>query len=708
MNQYLLFAILGLGAGALFASLAQGIVLTHRGSGVIDLSAGAMAMYVAYTYAGLRNGELMIPPLPNPFALIEGVAGWFGSSLRLPRWPTFIHLHGPMSTAWAMVVAAAIGVLMGLLAHLLVYRPLRQAPPLAKTIASVGVLLTLQAIVVLRFGTENVAVQPNLPSGSVALGHSHVPENRFILAGIAIAIAIALTALFRYTRLGLATRAASENELGAILLGLSPSRLAAVNWMLSALIAGVVGILFASITGLNPTDYVLFVIPALGAALVAGLESFWLAALIGLLIGCAESVTVVLQSNFSWFPKAGAATGIPFIVIIIAMIIRGKSLPTRGTFRKVSLPAAPEPKHVLRFGIVLSVLTLIGLIWFPFDLRGALDNTLIGAIISLSYVVIVGFAGQVSLMQVSLAGVSALLMTRFAGDMGIPFPVSPILAVVVACLVGVIAGLPALRVRGVHLAVLTLGAAYVFENMVLQNESLLRPTDTSASVPPPHIGSFNFGVNSSFPFGSPGSPSAWFGIFLLVATLVCFAAVIRLRRSDLGRQFLAVRSNERAAAGLGIHIPTIKLIAFGAAAALAGVAGVLQAYQFQGVTASPYIAMASVSALAFAYLGGISTVSGAIFAGVLATGGLAFRLLERVAHLGQYELLIGGLGLILTAVLNPEGIAGAMRQTARSVSDRIRRHSGRSVGGGAAQARPAPARERSAEPAAAVSVPTRT
>jgi branched-chain amino acid transport system permease protein len=687
VNQYLLLTLLGLGAGALFATLSVGIVLTYRGSGVINLANGAIAMYIAYTYAGLRSGQLMIPPLPNPLALIEGISGWVGDPVRLPRWPTFIHLSGPMGTVPAVLISTAIAALLGLLVHVLVYQRMRNASPLGKTVASVGVLLTLQAVVVLRFGTANFVVPASLPSGSVRIDGSDIPSNRLILAGISLVVAFALAALFRYTRAGLATRAAAENEKGAILVGLSPDRLAAANWVLSSALAGFVGVLFASITGLNPTDYVLYVIPALGAALLAGLDSFFIAAIAGLLIGCAESITSLLQNDYSWFPS-GAATGVPFLVIIIAMMIRGQHLPTRATLGKIRLPASPEPRNVAPALAVLSLLVLAGLIFLPYDLRGALDNSLTGAIVALSFVVVVGLAGQISLFQLGFAGISALMMTRFAGDMGLPFPVPLILSVMVAIAAGVVAGLPALRVRGVQLAVLTLATGYVFENMVLDNPSLLRPTDESGSVPPPQLFGFNFGINSSFPFGNSGRPSAYFGIFLLLVTIGCFGFVLRLRRSDLGRQFLAVRSNERAAAGLGINISAIKLLAFAMAAALAGLAGTLQAYQFSGVTSTPYLAIASVSALAIAYLGGVSTLSGAVWAGALTTGGFGFGLLERVVpNLGQYEALIAGVGLVLTAVLNPDGIAGAMRQTVAGVKARVVRWRGHGSSGGSADKR---------------------
>jgi ABC-type branched-subunit amino acid transport system permease subunit len=671
MNQYLLLALLGLTAGSVFAMLSQSAVVAYRGSGVVNLATGAIAMYVAYTYAGLRAGQLMILPLPNPLALIEGIASWFGDTLRLPRWPTFVGVGGPMGVVPALVICAAVSAVLGGLSYWLVFRPLRNASPLAKTIASVGLLLALQAVVILRFGTDSIVVPNTLPSGSIKVGSDAIPVNGFVLLAIAVVVCVALALVFGRTRFGIATKAAAGNERGAIMLGLSPSRLAASCWVISSLVAGMAGALFASISGLNPTDYTLFVIPALAAALLARMNSFVVATVAAVLIGCAQSVTVALQSSFSWWPQFGSANGIPLIIIAIAMIVIGRTIPERGAIIRIRLPESPAPKYVFRTGLPLLLLTLAGLIWLPYDLRGAIDNSLIGVVVALSFVVVAGFAGQISLMQLSLAGVAALAMTTFAGSHGWPFLAASLASILVAGLVGVIAGLPALRVRGVELAVLTLGAAYVFESMVLDNPSILTGADQSNSIPQPSLFGLNFGINDKFPFGNPGSPNAGFGMFLIIVVVICIAGVIWLRRSALGRHFLAVRSDERAAAGLGISVASTKLFAFGIGAIIAGVSGVLNAYAYQSITAGPYVSIASVSALAIAYLGGISTVSGAIWAGTLATGGFSFRILERVAHLGQYEQLISGVGLVLAAILNPEGIAGVFRVTCKQVAARL-------------------------------------
>jgi branched-chain amino acid transport system permease protein len=132
-----------------------------------------------------------------------------------------------------------------------------------------------------------------------------------------------------------------------------------------------------------------------------------------------------------------------------------------------------------------------------------------------------------------------------------------------------------------------------------------------------------------------------------------------------------MRSNERAAAAMGINLKVTKLIAFAIAAVFAGVVGVVGAYQFQGVNALQFAALVSVTALAVAYLGGISSVSGAIIAGALSVGGLSTGILQRFFSMGQFVPLVAGVGLLVTVLLNPEGISGIARSSLKSARDRV-------------------------------------
>ena len=248
-------ALTGLGDGAIIAGVALGIVLAFQGSGVINFAHGAMMMYTTYVYDALRDtGDLVLPFSIGGDRI--NVLGTPADGAAIGFWPAF---------AVALAVAAALGLAV----HLLVFEPLRGSPVLAKVVATVGILIALQSIVLLRFGTQTETVGSVLPNDAVEVLGVRVPEDRLWLALIVVLMAAALTALYRFTRFGLATRAAAEQEKGAQLLGFSPSLLAAGNWVLASVVAGVFGILAASIGGgVNSVNYTLLVVPAVAGALV--------------------------------------------------------------------------------------------------------------------------------------------------------------------------------------------------------------------------------------------------------------------------------------------------------------------------------------------------------------------------------------------------------------------------------------------------------
>jgi branched-chain amino acid transport system permease protein len=154
-------------------------------------------------------------------------------------------------------------------------------------------------------------------------------------------------------------------------------------------------------------------------------------------------------------------------------------------------------------------------------------------------------------------------------------------------------------------------------------------------------------------------PSPTFGFLVLAATILLGLLVANTRRSSLGQRMLAVRSNERAAAAAGINVRNVKLAGFAMAAFVAGMAGALYAYNFGSVSYSRFGAVAALGLIAFGYFGGITMVSGAVIAGVGATEGLFPHTFDRFLGLsGNWALLVGGFALIITLIVNPEGIAG--------------------------------------------------
>jgi branched-chain amino acid transport system permease protein len=155
-------------------------------------------------------------------------------------------------------------------------------------------------------------------------------------------------------------------------------------------------------------------------------------------------------------------------------------------------------------------------------------------------------------------------------------------------------------------------------------------------------------------------------VFVLVVVAVLCYLVANLRRSTAGRQMLAMRANERAAAAAGVNVAGTKMLAFAISAFIAGIGGAVLAYQSGSVVAGPFNYTASLVFFAFAYLGGISSVSGAIAGGLLVPGGLLFTLLEdQLGVPPGLTLVVAAIGLVVAAIQNPEGIAGRLGELAR-------------------------------------------
>ena len=311
----------------------------------------------------------------------------------------------------AVVVTMLVAVLVGVLSELLVFRPLRTSSPLAKLVASLGILLILQATMLLWFGSASQSIPSVFPKDIVEVFGTSIPENRFWMAGVVVLMALALGALFRWTRFGLATRAASENEVFGMLAGLSPNQLSMANTVLASALAGAMGIVAAPLAQADSTTLVLFIVPALAAALFAGFNSLWIACLAGFVVGIGQSlmawrVDAVVVPDRPGQPaagRAGAADVPPARVRAVAA--RRQPAVARRAGREAPPVGAPAATRSRARPAVLAVVGVVLLIVLPFGYRQALMLSLIGMVVCLSLVVITGFVGQVSLAQVTLAGV---------------------------------------------------------------------------------------------------------------------------------------------------------------------------------------------------------------------------------------------------------------------------------------------------------------
>jgi ABC-type branched-subunit amino acid transport system permease subunit len=391
-----------------------------------------------------------------------------------------------------------------------------------------------------------------------------------------------------------------------------------------------------------------------------------------LVIGVLQNELTNLPNKMHWLPSVGLPEALPFLLVIVVMFLLGKSLPERGAAIEGRLQAVPQTHRRILLPAVAFTVVAVALYVVSASYRLALVNSMIGAIVCLSLVVVTGYIAQISLFQMTVAGVAGYLLAGFASGIGIPFPLAPILAAMGAMLVGLLAALPALRVRGVNLAVVTLAGGWAIERLIFNNPDYTGGFD-GAKVPAVSM----FGHALPFSKGRTTAQPA-FGIFVLCVLTLVAICVSNLRRSATGRRLLAVRTNERAAASMGVNVAWTKLVAFGIASFIAGVAGCLISYQQTHLSASSFSAFVSVSFLAIAFLGGITTVVGGLVGGLLFAGGLMTVLLDhlifsRSKNGAALQDLIGGVGLILTAILNPEGIAGAVRLSVQQAVSGVRR-----------------------------------
>lgn len=638
MSTYLQFAVLGLSAGAVYVALANGVIAVYGATGILNFAQGAMAAWGVYVYSTLRStGELILPV----GQIDVGVQSLFP----------------------AMLIGILCAIAIGLLSHLLVFRPLRQAPVLAQVVASVGLMIVMQSLVLLRFGNDAVYLEAILPGETVSVFGANLQVSSLWLAGAAIALTVATSAYFRFTRLGIATRAGSQDERAVRLMGYSPDRLAAIVWGASVGVSSLIIILAAPTVGLNPIIYTWAVVPALAVALLGRLTSFPKACAAGLALGAFQAVATFLTSKPSWpsWAVTGLQDAIPFLVIIVALFVFGGRIPARGSVDALQLPQVTIPRlkvlpiaAVVAAGAVLLVVT-------SGSLRFGVVTSMILILLSLSYVLLTGYLGQISLAQMAFAGTAGFLLSKLTTGWDIPFPLSFLMAASGAALLGVIVGLPAVRIRGAQLAVATLALALAVESFVFNNPKLTPLSGNKIGEPS------LLGLDLSIRRGEELTRLP-FAFMVLAVVLIFVLLTAQLMRGDVGRAFLAIRSNERAAASVGLDVARAKLLGFVISAFIAGIAGTLMGYSRGQLSAESFTAFGGLSLLALAYLGGIGSLSGAVIAGLMGPLGVFYVLLNDGVSLGEYYTLFAGASLVLTAIFNPVGISGAMR----SAFDRVR------------------------------------
>jgi branched-chain amino acid transport system permease protein len=592
--------IAGLASGAIFAVAAGGLVVTYVTSGVFNFAQGAIGMLMAFVYWELRVGYHL--PAPLCLVLVLGVAA-----------PAF-----------------------GAACELLIMRRVQNAPVVHQIMVTVALMLALMGIAGALWPSATVSrsLSPFFGNRGFQLGPIVVTWHRTIAICIAVVVAVSLRLLLFRTRLGVAMRACVDDRDLAALHGARPNLVSMTAWALGSTMAALAGILLAPEITFSVVPLTLLIVDAFAAAILGRLSSLPLTFIGALLLGLLNSYAVTfLDLNGRW-STARSAIPMVFLFFVLLSLPQSRIAPGR---RPAVAPAPRVPalsEGAVGMAVLTGVLVLLAAV-LPLDQINRLTLAISTALIMLSLVPLTGWAGEVSLAPMTFAGIGAITMAKVSH--GSTTPLGLLAAAAVAVPAGLAMAAPAVRLRGLYMALTSLAFARMVELLIF---------------PQPEV----FGVSSSGTVGiAPLTIGSWrlaSPRMLLAATAVVFAAVglvlLALRASPYGRRMIALRDSPAACTTLGINVFRTKLSVYALSSAIAGLGGAMFALHRGQVGTGDFTMLASLPVVLLLVIGGITTISGALF------GGLAFAALlvaQSTSHLSVLQTLtLLGPGLAAIAI----------------------------------------------------------
>ncbi len=591
MHLFLEYTILGLVTGAVYGIAASGLVLTYTTSGIFNFAQGAMAMLAAFTYWQFRYG-------------------W--------NWPAPLALFA---------VIAVLAPLLGMVLYVGIMRGLRETADVTKIVVTIGIMLGLIALAQWIWN-PGVPRTDDLFFGNAAkfkfLG-VYVTDHEAIALGCGVLIAVGIRLLFSSTRTGVAMRAVVDNPALLRLNGGRPERLAAFSWALGGALAALAGILITPISGgtLDVHVLTLLVLDSIAAAMFGRLRSIWRTFGGALVLGLAGTYVLgYFPSSWSWASDFRIA--LPMIVLFVVLLVlpqdrlRGATLlRTRERF------TVPTMRSAVTWGVILVLVVLALEQVMGTNDMSALTVGITSAIIALSLTLLTGYAGEINLAPVSFGAIATIIVFHLGlSGTGLTQRITLwglLLGVAVTALVGGLIALPALRLRGLYLALATLAFGVFVSDMILADIAPhILPIfhlhfsifpNGALQIPPPRLGPIDLSSTKTFLTTSVC-------IFVLIGI-----GLVALRRSSYGRRLTAMKDSPAAAATLGQNLVKLKLSVFMISAAIAGLGGVLLSAASVSVTANSYIIFISLALVMLTVVGGIGNVAGALMGGILAGTG---------------------------------------------------------------------------------------
>jgi branched-chain amino acid transport system permease protein len=606
LGSFLQFTLVGISAGCVLAVMASGLVLTYTTTGVFNFAHGAVGMVAAFLYYRIHvDGGV-----PTPFALI--------------------------------LVLGVIAPLMGLVLERIM-RSFRGAAP--GTALTVTIALTILLIGVIQTTFQAHGEQRTTPylfgDRSVVIAGARLKWDELAFFVVAIAVAVGLRYLLKSTRTGIAMRAVVDNPDLAALTGAPPIAIARTSWMLGSVLASLAGVLYAPSGVLDAINLTFFVIAAYGAAVFGRLRSLPLTFAGAILLGMIQGYAPIA------FPRSELwnhlQVGVPGIFLFLVLLALPEAKLTVGRLVGRDVPPVPRLRSTLVRGTVFVPVVAAAAALAAADGGpdvGDLSRGLIYGTLLLSLVLLTGYSGQISLAQYVFFGLGAFAMAKVAGGDSI---LGMGAAALIAVPLGVVIALPALRLQGLYLALVTFALAQVSRDVIFQDTHI--------------YGKGGVLVGRLDLFGLSFRGDRAFAVLCGIVFALVGIFVLALRRGPFGRRLAAIRDSQAACATLGLDVRRTKLAVFAIASAIAGLAGAL--YGGLGLTASQldFEPLYNVLLFLFAYVGGITTVTGALVGGLLFAA-LPFVQSEYAEYAGLVFAVIAGGAVALGK--QPNGLAGLL------------------------------------------------
>ncbi len=616
--------LIGLVTGLAYAALAAGFVLVYRSTGVLNF---------AHAETGALSVGLFV------YLLVELELNWW----------------------FAYAVAVCTGAFAAMVIELIVVRRLFNAPRLVLLIATIG---AAQLLLFIKFNLPDVDAPGPIPLPFSKVfqptdGLRILPREYVVLIVVPILI-LALAWFLNRTKFGLAVRATASNGDTARVYGTSPRTTSTIVWTISGALAAATAILFAPYTIANAAAAgttalgAPLLLRAVTVGLIARMQSLPMVLAGGLFVGVAEQL---VASNSS---RRTVDVYLFIAVLLIVLFVRRSRSDEASWSLSPQLKPVPHRlrevfwvKHFNLIGFVL-LFGIFGLFGFIVESNSRLflwTGIIIVAIVAVSLSLLTGWAGQLSLGQFAFVGLGAMTMVTFTQGNELPFieysftmawGLALLMAVLAGTIAALIIGIPALRVKGLFLAVTTLAFAIAAANWLLVRDVFTGGSTSTRPVAKPIIGPIDFGE----------SRKAYF-FFCLFALMLVSALTAQVRRTGVGRTLIAVRENEQAAAAATVSATRAKLTAFALSGGIAAFAGALfVTLQSSIQPSSAFNPEESISIVIIAIIGGLGSIAGPIL-GALYVVGVPSLWDDTPALI---TLMTSSVGLLLLLMYFPGGI----------------------------------------------------